>query len=358
MTPDHIRFDTVRSRDYFPVMRLEELGEFGFIRRVSRGCLVRPQGVERAIGDDAAAFAVLPDHLTLVTTDLLVERVHFLRNATTAFNLGYKAVAVNLSDIAAMGGTPDQAFVSLAIPEDCPVEYLDGLYEGMKSLAGQHGVNILGGDTTGSRVDLVLNLTIVGHVRREEALYRSGARPGDIVCLTGTVGDSRAGLQFVREGSSPPDAAMQGLLDAHLLPRPHLAEGRFLAASGAATAALDVSDGLSSDLTHIVEESGVGMRLYADRLPISAALRDFCARRGEEPARFALAGGEDYVLAVTLRADRSETVRQAFVARFGRPLYSIGEVTASGALELTTPDGRVEVIRPTGWDHFGAAGAQ
>src|SRR5512143_1602580 len=123
-------------------MRLEELGEFGFIRRVSRGCLVRPQGVERAIGDDAAAFAVPAETLTLVTTDLLVERVHFLRNATTAFNLGHKAVAVNLSDIAAMGGTPDQAFVSLAIPEDCPVEYLDGLYEGMKSLAGRHGVNI------------------------------------------------------------------------------------------------------------------------------------------------------------------------------------------------------------------------
>ena len=339
-------------------MRLEELGEFGFIRRVSQGCLVRPQGVERAIGDDAAAFALPSDQLTLVTTDLLVERVHFLRNATSAFNLGHKAMAVNLSDIAAMGGTPSEAFVSLAIPRDCPVEYLDGLYEGMKSLAARHAVNVLGGDTTGSQEDLVLNLTIVGHVRREEALYRAGARPGDIVCVTGTVGDSRAGLQFVREGASPPDAALRGLLDAHLLPRPHLEEGRFLAVSGAATAALDVSDGLSSDLMHLIEESRVGIRIHADRLPISAALREFCARRGEDAVRFALAGGEDYVLAVTLRADRSEKVRQAFAARFGRPLYSMGEVTASGELEFVTPDGLVETIRPTGWDHFGEEAAR
>jgi thiamine-monophosphate kinase len=333
-------------------MRLSEIGEFGFIRRVSRGCLVRPQGVERAIGDDAAAFAGPPDQLTLVTTDLLVERVHFLRAATSPFNLGYKAMAVNLSDIAAMGGTPREAFVSLAIPEDCPVEYLDGLYEGMGSLAARHGVNILGGDTTASRADLILNLTIVGHVGRTEVLYRSGAGPGDVVCLTGTVGDSRAGLEFVREGRAALEAAMQALLDAHLLPRPHLEEGRFLAASGAATAALDVSDGLSSDLMHLAEESGVGIRIHADRIPLSAALRSFCASRGLDPIRFALAGGEDYVLAVAVRADRCAAVGQAFAEQFGRPLHRIGEATDSGRLELETPDGRFEPIRPTGWDHF------
>jgi len=175
-------------------MELSEIGEFGFIRRVSRGCLIRSEGVERAIGDDAAAFLVPSDELTLVTTDLLVERVHFLRDATTPFNLGHKAMAVNLSDIAAMGGTAREAFVSTAIPVGCPVEYLDELYDGMKSLAARYGVNILGGDTTGSAADLVLNVTVVGHVRRNEVLYRSGAKPGDAVCVTGPVGDSRAGL--------------------------------------------------------------------------------------------------------------------------------------------------------------------
>jgi thiamine-monophosphate kinase len=335
-------------------MELREIGEFGFIRRVSQGCLVRPEGVERAIGDDAAAFVVPSDRLTLVTTDLLVERVHFLRDATTPFNLGYKAMAVNLSDIAAMGGTPREAFVSTAIPTGCPVEYLDGLYDGMKSLAARHGVNILGGDTTGSEVDLVLNVTVVGYVQRNEILYRSGAKPGDVVCVTGNVGDSRAGLHLVLEHARPADPAMERLFNAHILPRPHLEEGRFLATSGAATAALDVSDGLSSDLMHLVEESRVGIRVQGDRIPISPELRDYCTRSGRDPIRYALSGGEDYVLAVTVRADAFDAVSREFSARFGRPLHRIGEVTETGLLELVTPDGRLEEIRSTGWDHFGA----
>jgi thiamine-monophosphate kinase len=253
-----------------------------------------------------------------------------------------------------MGGTPREAFVSTAIPAGCPVEYLDELYDGMKRLAARHDVNILGGDTTGSAADLILNVTVIGHVRRNEILYRSGARVGDAVCVTGPVGDSRAGLDFVLKGAAPPDAAMRRLFEAHILPRPHLEEGRFLAATGAATAALDVSDGLSSDLSHIVEESRVGIRVRADRIPISTELRDFCARFGKEPVRFALSGGEDYVLAVTVNADRLEEVSQGFVARFGRPLYRVGEVTASGGLELVMPDGRIEAVGPTGWDHFGA----
>jgi thiamine-monophosphate kinase len=338
-------------------MELKEIGEFGFIRRVSRGCLVRPEGVERAIGDDAAAFVVPSDQLTLVTTDLLVERVHFLRDATTPFNLGHKAMAVNLSDIAAMGGIPREAFVSTAIPAGCAVEFLDGLYDGLKSLAGRHGVNILGGDTTASIADLILNVTVVGHVQRDEVMYRSGARHGDVVCVTGMVGDSRAGLRIVLEGGQPSDAALRRLFDAHILPRPHLEEGRFLASTRAATAALDVSDGLSSDLMHIVEESGVGIRVSADRIPISADLRDFCGRLGRDPIRFALSGGEDYVLAVTVRPDRIGEVAENFAARFGRPLHRIGEVTDSGRLELVTPDGQVEIVRPTGWDHFGEHGA-
>jgi thiamine-monophosphate kinase len=335
-------------------MELREIGEFGFIRRVSRGCLIRSEGVERAIGDDAAAFVVPSDDLTLVTTDLLVERVHFLRDATTPFNLGHKAMAVNLSDIAAMGGTPREAFESTAIPARCPVEYLDDLYDGMKRLAARYGVNILGGDTTGSAADLILNVTVIGHVRRDEVLYRSGARPGDLVCVTGPVGDSRAGLHFVLKGAQELDASMRTLFEAHILPRPHLEEGRFLAATGAATAALDVSDGLSSDLAHIGEESRVGIRVRGDRIPISAALRDFCARFSKDPIRFALSGGEDYVLAVTVDPRRIDEVSQGFAARFGRPLYCVGEVTSSGRLELLTPDGRLETVGPTGWDHFGA----
>jgi thiamine-monophosphate kinase len=197
-------------------------------------------------------------------------------------------------------------------------------------------------------------VTVIGHVRRGEVLYRSGAKPGDAVCVTGPVGDSRAGLHFVLKGAEPPDAAMRTLLEAHILPRPHLEEGRFLAATGAATAALDVSDGLSSDLAHIVEESHVGIRVRADGIPISPQLREFCSRVGKDPVRFALSGGEDYVLAVTVKAERFDEVARKFSAHFGRPLYRIGEVSDSGGLELVMPDGTLEAVGPTGWDHFGA----
>ena len=139
-------------------MSLRQIGEFGFIQRIRRGCIVRPQGIIRGIGDDAAAFRADGRLVCLITTDMLVERVHFLRHATTPFNLGHKAMAVNLSDIAAMGGTPREAFVSTAIPEGCPVEYLDELYDGMKRLAARYDVNILGGDTTAFNSTFTLGL--------------------------------------------------------------------------------------------------------------------------------------------------------------------------------------------------------
>ena len=138
-------------------MKLKDIGEFGFIDRIRNGCLIRPDGVVQAIGDDAAAFELAEGELTLVTTDLLVERVHFLRDATTGFNLGYKALAVNLSDIAAMGGTAREAFISIAVPADCDLAFLEDLYKGMRHLATQYDVNLLGGDTTSSKTDLVIN---------------------------------------------------------------------------------------------------------------------------------------------------------------------------------------------------------
>src|SRR5210317_424431 len=138
-------------------MTLKEIGEFGFIKKISRGCLIRPDNIIKAIGDDAAAFTTAADQLSLITTDLLVERVHFLRASISGFDLGYKSLAVNLSDIAAMGGTARESFVSIAIPQDCPLDYLEAIYDGMKDLATKFDVNILGGDTTSSKIDLIIN---------------------------------------------------------------------------------------------------------------------------------------------------------------------------------------------------------
>lgn len=335
-------------------MTLKTLGEFGFIRRVSRGCLVREEGVVRGIGDDAAVFRPDTGNLTLVTTDLLIERVHFLRDAATGFELGHKAMAVNLSDIAAMGGTPREAFVSIAIPDDCPLRYLEDLYDGMRALAASFDVNILGGDTTGSKSDLVLNITVIGQVREDELLLRSGARPGDIVYSTGTLGDSRAGLYLILNRIPADSEPLEGLRRAHLLPQPHLEEGRFLAKLKVVTAAIDVSDGLAGDIGHLARESGVGVRLYADRLPVSDPLRAFCRRFGQDPVAYALAGGEDYTLLLTVRPDSAADLERRYRETFDRPLYCMGEIIDNDAQEIVSPGGGATTIAPGGWDHFRA----
>jgi len=334
------------------IKKLKDIGEFGFIRKISRGCLIRKDAVVKAIGDDAAAFTPAADELTLVTTDLLVERVHFLRHATSGFILGYKSLAVNLSDIAAMGGTAREAFVSIAIPDSCELDYLEEFYRGMKSMAAEFDVNILGGDTTGSKADLVINIAVTGSVPEQEMLCRDGARPGDRICSTGCLGDSRAGLYLILNDIKPDTKDLEKLFRAHVLPKPYLREGRFLASQGGVTAAIDVSDGLSSDLGHILLSSGAGARVHADKLPLSGGLRRFCDRFGFDPVEYAVAGGEDYTLLCTVSPDREEEIIGNYRKRFGTPLYVIGEMTDSGKLEIVDGNGECKTLSPKGWNHF------
>jgi thiamine-monophosphate kinase len=333
-------------------MNLKELGEFGFIERVSANCLVRRDGVVRAIGDDAAAFTVPAGELILLTSDMLVEGVHFLRKAASPEELGAKALTVNLSDIAAMGGTAREAFVSLGVPSDVSVDFLDGIYRGMREMAREFDVNILGGDTTGSGRDLILSITVTGSVKEGEMLRRDAARPGDRIVCTGLLGDSRAGLHLILNDIAADDPVLEALRDAHLRPRPHLREGRFLAESGAAHAAIDVSDGLSSDLGHILRESGVGGRVFTDSLPISSNLREFCRRFDRDPIREALAGGEDYVLLATVSPERAESLCKEFLEKFEQTLFEIGEITEGGGFRRVESDGTEIPVRPESWDHF------
>jgi len=333
-------------------VNLKDIGEFGFIKRISRGCLIRPQNVIKAIGDDAAAFIPAPGQATLVTTDLLVERIHFLRNATSGFNLGYKALSVNLSDIAAMGGIAREAFISIAIPENCPIDFLEDLYKGMKTLAAEFDVNLLGGDTTRSKADLIINISVVGSAFEKEILYRNTARRGDIICSTGFLGDSRAGLHLIINDIKADSNELKALLDAHLLPKPYLREGRFLARRGGVHAVIDVSDGLSSDIGHIAEESNVGIRLYSEKIPVSNNLEKFCAWFDFDPVEYALAGGEDYTLLCTISPDKADHIAADYLKRFRNPLYQIGEITDSGDMKLILPNGQIRSFAPSGWDHF------
>ena len=333
-------------------MELKQIGEFGFIHKISRGCLIRPDNIIKAIGDDAAAFTVASDLVSLITTDLLVERIHFIRKTISGFDLGYKSLAVNLSDIAAMGGEAREAFVSIGIPPDCPLDYLEAVYDGMKHLAAKFDVNILGGDTTRSEIDLIINVVVHGTAARDQLLCRDMAEPGDIIFSTGYLGDSKAGLHLILNRLPVDSTEMQTLYRAHVLPEPHLREGRFLASQSGIRAAIDISDGLSSDLGHIAEQSAVGAAIYASEIPISVSLQTFCDAFGFDPLEYALRGGEDYTLLCTVAPGKATEIAQKFKNEFNRPLFRIGQTTADSRLELIYPDGTSKPISPRGWDHF------
>lgn len=333
-------------------MKLKDIGEFGLIDIISKGCLIRPDNVIKGIGDDAAVFVTEPGTVTLVTTDLLVERVHFLRDAVSGFALGHKSLAVNLSDIAAMGGIAKEAFVSIAIPEDCPIDFIEDLYEGIKSLAAKYEVNVLGGDTTRSMTDLIINVAVTGSALKEQVLLRSKAEPGDVIACTGYPGESKAGLHLILNNLQPDSNVLEHLFNAHVLPEPHLKEGRFLSQRFEVHAGIDVSDGLTSDLLHILEESGVGAKLYTEKIPISIQLQSFCKTNGFNPIDYALSGGEDYFLICTLAAERADEIARDFLKTFDKPLHIIGAITESKGLKLEDPDGQATEISSTGWDHF------
>ncbi len=332
-------------------MKLQDIGEFGFIERIAPLGMIRPEGVVKGIGDDCAVIDMGgPDYL-LVTTDLVVERVHFLKDLASPETIGAKAVTVNLSDIAACGGLPRDAFVSLAIPQDVELDWLDGLYRGMTACAREYGVNILGGDTTGSKTDIVINITLTGTVPRDRVLFRHTAMPGNVVVLTGPTGESGAGCEILLTGADLPQDVSSPLIRSHMEPRPHVTEGRLLAESGACTAGIDVSDGLSSDLGHLCHDSGVGAVIYEERLPISPDLMRAAAAMGKNPLEWILNGGEDYVLLAAIRADRLEGL-SSIARAAGCALYPIGEFVDRKEMILRTRDGRDAVLASRGWDHF------
>jgi thiamine-monophosphate kinase len=332
-------------------MKLSALGEFGLIRRFSPPFLEHLAREITGIGDDCAVLPWKDDRSLLVTTDMLVEDIHFLRRKIPPRDLGYKSLAVNLSDIAAMGGTPESAYLSLGLPGELDIQWIDDFFAGLRELGERENVSLLGGDTTKSPSIVIINLAVIGTVAATAVKYRSTARPGDVVCVTGFVGDSGGGLGILLE-DRPMDEDATYLVRQHHRPRAHLAEGRWLAARKGVHAMMDVSDGIDSDLRRIMERSHCAAALQIERLPISGQLERTAARYGWNPLDLAVAGGEDYCLLVTVDPDSIEETAAAFQAEFDSPLHRIGTITAQ-ADELTYFKGtqRVELGKH-GFDHF------
>jgi thiamine-monophosphate kinase len=330
---------------------LKDIGEFGFIDRITHLGNIRQEGVVKGIGDDCAVISVGGPDLLLVTTDLFVERVHFLLNWADPEIIGSKVLTTNLSDIAACGGNPRDAFISIAVPAHVELDWLDRFYKGMADTARQFSVNLLGGDTTGSRRDFMVNVALTGLVPQNEVLFRQTAGPGDIIVLTGATGDSSAGLDILLTEPNLPNQISTPLIHAHMQPWAHVKQGRILAGSGACTAAIDVSDGLAADLGHICKDSGVGAIVYERALPISPFLRQAAELMNKDPLDWVLYGGEDYVLLAGIDRHKFDDVQARFDESHFQ-LHKIGEFVDAPGMQLRRSDNTGVTITPKGWDHF------
>lgn len=325
-------------------MRLSELGEFGLIERIRR-LTPKGRGVRVGIGDDAA-WLECGNHSLLITTDLLIEGIHFDLRWMSFYALGYKTLAVNLSDIAAMGGEPAYLTLSLGIPVDLRSRDVEQFYRGVRSLASKSGVALVGGDTSAADRFFV-SAALIGRAPYRP-ITRSGAKPGDDLYVTGTLGDSALGLKLLKR-SKGKKYATTFLISRHLFPSARLKAGLTLAKEKIARAMIDVSDGLIQDLGHVCKASGVGAVIWQDALPLSSAYRAAAKKPGP---RAALAGGEDYELLFCVRP-RDRTRLDKVKRRLGVCIARIGEcVPAREGIRVINSQGQSVPLPLKGYDHF------
>lgn len=324
-------------------------GEFALIEaiRARVDSLAKPPGVRVGIGDDAAVLEPM-EGPTVVTCDTLVEGVHFRLDRSSGRLLGRKCLAVNLSDIAAMGAVPRAAIVMMSLRADLPREVFDGLVDGLAEMAAEHDVAIVGGDTTRIEGPAVVSITVIGEAVHAP-LLRSGASVGDRVYVTGTLGDSAMGLRVLLERPEERTSHNE-VVSRHLDPSPRVAVGLYLSGPGRATAAIDVSDGLVQDAGHVARASGHAIRIDLARVPVSPAFRTAArALAIQDTLTPLVAEGEDYELLFTIPPDRElpEVIAGTRVTRVGEVVDGVaGEVT------LVAPDGKELVLSRKGWQHF------
>jgi thiamine-monophosphate kinase len=345
-----------------PKSHTEKTSENALVRKV-RTAMPREasrSGIKLGIGDDAALFAARPGYQAILTCDWFLEDTHFLRDSHPADSIGWKSLARAVSDVAAMGGTPRCFLLSLALPETLTGRWLDEFLAGLRRAARKLGCPLTGGDTTRQQ-QILVNITVIGEVRSGHALLRSGARPGDILYVSGRLGEADFGLQRLR--SKARIARSDLALEKHLYPEPRLTLGRWLADHRLATSMMDISDGLSSDLARLCAAGKVGARIEAFsipavRLPRSSGNKTARSPRAapsidaaQHPAALELAlnGGDDYELLFTVRPGNAHRIPRSFR---GLPLTAIGTITHQRALLLIHSDDHTERLRPRGWDPF------
>lgn len=335
---------------------IKQLGEFGLIDRIRQQFNLTHHSSMTGIGDDAAVIDIGEECL-LVTTDMLLEGIHFDLAFTPLHHLGYKSVVANVSDIAAMNGRPQQITVSIALSNRFSIEAVDALYAGIKAACENYKVDLVGGDTTASASGLVISITALGRAKRNDVAYRTGAQPNDIICVTGDLGAALAGLQvlerekevFLANPSMQPDLEKyEYVVGRQLKPEARTDIVFDLAEAGVKpTAMIDVSDGLASELFHISNNSNVGVRIYEDKVPIDHSTYETAIEFKMDPITCALNGGEDYELLFTINKSDQEKIKNH------PDIHFIGYTHERKSENvLITKQGTVVPLKAQGWDHF------
>lgn len=327
-------------------------GERAIIARIREQAGPRGRGLVAGIGDDCAVYRESPGKLSLVTMDTLVEGVHFDFSLHPPAKLGQKSVSVNVSDIAAMGGVPRFALLSLALRQGISPEWLDDFMAGFLGQLQVYRVLLIGGDTVRSGHEVMISVTLIGEGAEGKVIYRSGAREGDLVLVSGCLGEAAGGLEVLRSNSPECYRRWPQLLEAHLNPLVRAELGQLLAETGRIHAMMDISDGLATDLAHLCAESGVGAEISAGSVPMTDELRSAADYFGKDPLQWPLQGGEDYQLLFTCAPEDEAMVRSLAAEKCGSELFCIGRIMAGKGVLLAGSDGSRREISYQGYDHF------
>ncbi|MFI5344418.1 MAG: thiamine-phosphate kinase [Chlamydiales bacterium] len=330
-------------------MQIKDWGEERWVQHLKE--LFPVKGHMTGIGDDCAVIPYEENRAWLVTTDALVEGVHFLKEQISALDLGYKTIAVNVSDIAAMGGSPAYAFLSIAFPKNTECQWAFELIQGMKDACKNWNIQLLGGDTVGSKRDVFMSLTLVGSTVLTHLKYRHTAKSNDVICVTGYLGNSGAGLQALQE-NIPKTKEIDYLIHSHFHPEPHLQEGIWLASHNGVHAMMDLSDGLDCDLKRLIKSSGTGAAIETSKIPLSPKLLQASLDYQWNALKFALTGGEDYCLLLTVSSKAFPEIQSSFHKKFGSVLHEIGKITDQTGQLKYQQNGILIQLDYINFDHF------
>ena len=340
--------------------------ERDLIAKIQRlaGAPIKDSSVLVSIGDDCAVLAPSPDHHLIITTDTLVESIHFDLDYFDPWHLGRKTAAVNLSDAGAMGGNPRWAFLNLAVRPGMTDRFWDSFSKGLLSRLSEYGVSLVGGDTVSTPDRLSLSLTLIGEVKKGKWLSRGRAQPDDLIYCSGNLGEAAAGLELLRkykEKRSPfkdrkrahriSGAVLKRLVNKHLDPEPRVTLGQALAANGMVQTAIDVSDGIATDLAHICKNSRVGAEVWAREMPVSRALKRTSGILGISPLNLALTGGEDFELLWTVSEKKESEVRKIAAEILGYRPFRIGKIVQGDRVILKTSQGAKDITYQ-GYEHY------